>query len=241
MCTHCYYTNLLTYKKIPRTQPQPGTLCLPPPLPQPSFSNLYVHNLPVACDKSLRGAVKLRLRRLSDNCGGKVLSVSKGTAVIRFGSLDAAERACKRMENEDVFGHLIRPSFSPAGPRAGGEAPGPMPQALPLAAPPAAYVPPGAPPDPDPAPPMSSSPFLPLEPTRSPWRLRQGARPCQTSGPLAERPYSPRRGCSGPPGGPSAQSPQVSSRTVGVPAPTPFCANPPTNPVLCLCELLLLL
>ncbi|XP_030206425.1 meiosis regulator and mRNA stability factor 1, partial [Gadus morhua] len=181
---------------------------------QPSFSNLYVHNLPVACDKSLRGAVKLRLRRLSDNCGGKVLSVSRGTAVLRFGSLDAAERACKRMENEDVFGHLIRPSFSPAaGTRAGGgEAPGPVhrptPQAPPLAAPPAAYAPPGAPPAPAPAPPMSSSSFLPLEPTRSPWRLRQGARPCQTSGPLAERPYSPRRGCSGPPGGPVAPSPQ---------------------------------
>ncbi|CAL8358862.1 unnamed protein product [Boreogadus saida] len=177
---------------------------------QPSFSNLYVHNLPVACDKSLRGAVKLRLRRLSDNCGGKVLSVSRGTAVLRFGSLDAAERACKRMENEDVFGHLIRPSFSPAG-GGGGEAPGapahrPAPQAPPLAA---AYAPPGAPPAPAPAPPMSSSSsFLPLEPTRSPWRLRQGARPCQTSGPLAERPYSPRRGCSGPPGGPVAPSPQ---------------------------------
>ncbi|CAL8330136.1 unnamed protein product [Lota lota] len=179
---------------------------------QPSFSHLYVHNLPVVCDKSLRGAVKLRLRRLSDNCGGKVLSVSKGMAVLRFGSLDAAERACKRMENEDVFGHLIRLSFSPRPiDEAQGPAPQLIPQAPPLATPPA-YIPPGT--LPTPPPPMSSS-FLPLEPTRSTWRLRQGARPCQTSGPLAERPYSPRRGCSGPPGGPSAKSPQVSSRQEG--------------------------
>uniref|UniRef100_A0A7N6AX70 Meiosis regulator and mRNA stability factor 1 n=1 Tax=Anabas testudineus TaxID=64144 RepID=A0A7N6AX70_ANATE len=80
---------------------------------QPSFNFLYVHNLPVNCDKSLRNAVKLRLRRLSDNCGGKVLSMSQGTAVLRFGSPEAAARARKRMENEDVFGHRISLSFSP--------------------------------------------------------------------------------------------------------------------------------
>uniref|UniRef100_A0A673AI09 Meiosis regulator and mRNA stability factor 1 n=1 Tax=Sphaeramia orbicularis TaxID=375764 RepID=A0A673AI09_9TELE len=80
---------------------------------QPSFNLLYVHNLPVNCDKSLRNAVKLRLRRLSDNCGGKVLGMSQGTAVLRFGSPEAAARARKRMENEDVFGRRISLSFSP--------------------------------------------------------------------------------------------------------------------------------
>uniref|UniRef100_A0A8C4HIZ2 Meiosis regulator and mRNA stability factor 1 n=1 Tax=Dicentrarchus labrax TaxID=13489 RepID=A0A8C4HIZ2_DICLA len=84
-----------------------------PPLPQPSFNLLYVHNLPVNCDKSLRNAVKLRLRRLSDNTGGKVLGMSQGTAVLRFGSPEAASRARKRMENEDVFGRRISLSFSP--------------------------------------------------------------------------------------------------------------------------------
>uniref|UniRef100_A0AAQ5XX67 Meiosis regulator and mRNA stability factor 1 n=1 Tax=Amphiprion ocellaris TaxID=80972 RepID=A0AAQ5XX67_AMPOC len=84
-----------------------------PPLPQPSFNLLYVHNLPVICDKSLRNAVKLRLRRLSDNCGGKVLGMSQGAAVLRFGSPEAAARARKRMENEDVFGRRISLSFSP--------------------------------------------------------------------------------------------------------------------------------
>uniref|UniRef100_A0A3Q1JL33 Meiosis regulator and mRNA stability factor 1 n=1 Tax=Anabas testudineus TaxID=64144 RepID=A0A3Q1JL33_ANATE len=90
------------------------TADLPPRmLVKPSFNFLYVHNLPVNCDKSLRNAVKLRLRRLSDNCGGKVLSMSQGTAVLRFGSPEAAARARKRMENEDVFGHRISLSFSP--------------------------------------------------------------------------------------------------------------------------------
>uniref|UniRef100_A0A8D3BZ12 Meiosis regulator and mRNA stability factor 1 n=1 Tax=Scophthalmus maximus TaxID=52904 RepID=A0A8D3BZ12_SCOMX len=80
---------------------------------QPSFNLLYVHNLPVIVDKSLRNAVKLRLRRLSDNCGGKVLGMSQGTAILRFGNPEAAARARKRMENEDVFGHRISLSFSP--------------------------------------------------------------------------------------------------------------------------------
>uniref|UniRef100_A0A3B5LZ26 Meiosis regulator and mRNA stability factor 1 n=1 Tax=Xiphophorus couchianus TaxID=32473 RepID=A0A3B5LZ26_9TELE len=80
---------------------------------QPSFSLLYVHNLPVICDKTLQNAVRLRLRRLSDNCGGKVQSLSPGSAVLRFGSPEAAARAHKRMENEDVFGYRINLSFTP--------------------------------------------------------------------------------------------------------------------------------
>ncbi|KAG7277298.1 hypothetical protein CRUP_036967 [Coryphaenoides rupestris] len=190
----------------------------------PSFNLLYVHNLPVICDKSLRNAVKLRLRRLSDNCGGKVVGVSQGTAVLRFGSADAAERACKRMENEDVFGYRIRPSFSPRpgggndrqGPVPLGPVPqdpvpqDPVPQPAPcLAAPSTCYLPPGAPPMPPPPLPVHTFSFLPVEQPRSPRRLRQAARPWQTAGPLAERPYSPRRGCSGPPGGPSAKPLQL--------------------------------
>uniref|UniRef100_A0A8D3CI45 Meiosis regulator and mRNA stability factor 1 n=1 Tax=Scophthalmus maximus TaxID=52904 RepID=A0A8D3CI45_SCOMX len=90
------------------------TADLPPRmLVKPSFNLLYVHNLPVIVDKSLRNAVKLRLRRLSDNCGGKVLGMSQGTAILRFGNPEAAARARKRMENEDVFGHRISLSFSP--------------------------------------------------------------------------------------------------------------------------------
>ncbi|XP_076001664.1 meiosis regulator and mRNA stability factor 1 isoform X2 [Genypterus blacodes] len=163
---------------------------------QPSSNLLYVHNLPVNCDKSLRNAVKLRLRRLSDNCGGKVLGMSQGTAVLRFGSAEAAARACKRMEKEDVFGHSISLSFSPR-PR-DDASPEPQPfltrQTLPqpCQTQDAVFAPP---------PSMPSFSFLPLEKPRSPRRPRRTTRPCQTPGAVPERPYSPRRGCSGPPGG----------------------------------------
>ncbi|XP_008278132.1 meiosis arrest female protein 1 homolog isoform X3 [Stegastes partitus] len=40
---------------------------------------------------------------------------------------------------------------------------------------------------------------------RSPRRPRRATRPCYTPGPVPERPYSPRRGCSGPPGGAPAK------------------------------------
>ncbi|XP_059211415.1 meiosis regulator and mRNA stability factor 1 isoform X3 [Centropristis striata] len=185
---------------------------------QPSFNLLYVHNLPVNCDKSLRNAVKLRLRRLSDNCGGKVLGMAQGTAVLRFGSTEAAARARKRMENEDVFGHRISLSFSPrprddASPELELQARPhhlPQPQTLPhtyhsqdlLFGPP---------------PPLSSFSFLPLEKPRSPRRPRRATRPCHTPGPVPERPYSPRRGCSGPPGGAPAKPHQELGSLEGKP------------------------
>uniref|UniRef100_A0A8C8IXJ5 Meiosis regulator and mRNA stability factor 1 n=1 Tax=Oncorhynchus tshawytscha TaxID=74940 RepID=A0A8C8IXJ5_ONCTS len=82
-----------------------------PPRQALGFNLLYVYNLPPGCDGK---SVGNRLRRLSDNCGGKVLGVSMatGTAVLRFSSQEAAERALKRMENEDVFGRRITLSFS---------------------------------------------------------------------------------------------------------------------------------
>uniref|UniRef100_A0A1A8J0I8 Meiosis regulator and mRNA stability factor 1 n=2 Tax=Nothobranchius kuhntae TaxID=321403 RepID=A0A1A8J0I8_NOTKU len=165
---------------------------------QPSFNLLYVHNLPIICDKSLRNAVKLRLRRLSDNCGGKVLGMSQGTAVLRFGSAEAAARARKRMENEDVFGHRISLSFHPrprdeAGPEAELQSQPPL-----LPRPPifqtqdTIFAPPPFPSS------ISTFSFLPLEKPRSPRRPRRAP----------ERAYSPRRGSSGPPGGASVKSHQ---------------------------------
>ncbi|XP_061686006.1 meiosis regulator and mRNA stability factor 1 isoform X3 [Syngnathoides biaculeatus] len=168
---------------------------------QPSYNLLYVHNLPVNCDKSLWNAVKLRLRRLSDNCGGKVLGMSQGTAVLRFGSPEAASRACKRMENEDVFGHRISVSVSPR-PRDCANLERelqsqlhhvPLPQTLPLPYQSQDTILTTAL--------VSSSSFLPLEKPKSPRRARRATRPCFTPGTVPERPYSPKRGCSGPPGG----------------------------------------
>uniref|UniRef100_A0A8C6R2J1 Meiosis regulator and mRNA stability factor 1 n=1 Tax=Nannospalax galili TaxID=1026970 RepID=A0A8C6R2J1_NANGA len=85
---------------------------LPPrlPLKMPCHTLLYVYNLPANKDGKSIGN---RLRRLSDNCGGKVLSISGCTAILRFINQDSAERAQKRMENEDVFGNRIIVSFTP--------------------------------------------------------------------------------------------------------------------------------
>lgn len=187
---------------------QKGTLSLPP-LPQLSYNFLYVHNLPVNCDKSLRNAVKLRLRRLSDNCGGKVLSMSQGSAVLRFGSPEAAARARKRMEHEDVFGRRISLSFSPhprdyASPEPGLQS-HPLPQNATLPQPYQSQDSMFAPP-----PSLSSFSFLPLEKPRSPRRPRRATRPSHTSGQVPERLCSPRRGCSGPPGGTPAKPQKVS-------------------------------
>ncbi|XP_037103442.1 meiosis regulator and mRNA stability factor 1 isoform X2 [Syngnathus acus] len=182
------------------------TADLPPCMPletQPSYNLLYVHNLPVNCDKNLWNAVKLRLRRLSDNCGGKVLGVSQGKAVLRFGTPEAASRACKRMENEDVFGHRISLSVSPRPRDDAGRELQSQSHNLPL---PLTLPPPHQSQDtmfPTPVAPSSS--FLPLEKPRSPRRARRATRPCYTPGSLPERPYSPKRGCSGPPGGTPAK------------------------------------
>ncbi|XP_014857301.1 PREDICTED: meiosis arrest female protein 1 isoform X4 [Poecilia mexicana] len=165
---------------------------------QPSFSLLYVHNLPVICDKTLQNAVRLRLRRLSDNCGGKVQSLSPGAAVLRFGSPEAAARARKRMENEDVFGYRISLSFTPR-PRDEVSPEAPL-QARPRSLQTKVSVL-----APFPTISSSSSSFLPLEKPRSPRRPRRATRPFPTSALVPERPYSPRRGSSGPPGGAPAK------------------------------------
>ncbi|XP_013142960.1 PREDICTED: meiosis arrest female protein 1 homolog [Papilio polytes] len=62
---------------------------------------MEVSNLPV---NQPAERVSRRLRRLADNCGGKVLRVTADTAVLRFPTPDHASRALKRMEGEDVFG-----------------------------------------------------------------------------------------------------------------------------------------
>ncbi|XP_055453708.1 meiosis regulator and mRNA stability factor 1 isoform X2 [Psammomys obesus] len=85
---------------------------LPPRLPLkiPCHTLLYVYNLPANKDGK---SISNRLRRLSDNCGGKVLSITGCSAILRFINQDSAERAQKRMENEDVFGNRIIVSFTP--------------------------------------------------------------------------------------------------------------------------------
>ncbi|XP_067440105.1 meiosis regulator and mRNA stability factor 1 isoform X3 [Thunnus thynnus] len=52
---------------------------------------------------------------------------------------------------------------------------------------------------------------------RSPRRPRRASRPCYTPGPVPERPYSPKRGCSGPPGGAPAKPHQELGSVEGKP------------------------
>lgn len=104
-----------------------------------------------------------------------MLGVSGGTAVLRFASAEAAERARKRMENEDVLGNRISLSFSPDG----------------LQEEEVERSRPAAPSS------FSSALFLPVEKPRSPRRPRRALRASQSGKDagvnVPERPYSPRK------------------------------------------------
>ncbi|XP_058258470.1 meiosis regulator and mRNA stability factor 1 isoform X1 [Hemibagrus wyckioides] len=142
---------------------------------QPCFNLLFVHNLPTHRDAK---SVSSRLQRLSNNCGGKVLGVTGGTAVLRFASAEAAERARKRMENEDVLGNRITVSFSPDGLQEEEEV---VERSRPATT----------------SSSFSSALFLPVEKPRSPRRPRRALRASQSGRDagvnVPERPYSPRK------------------------------------------------
>uniref|UniRef100_A0A8C4QJA8 Meiosis regulator and mRNA stability factor 1 n=1 Tax=Eptatretus burgeri TaxID=7764 RepID=A0A8C4QJA8_EPTBU len=87
------------------------------PSPQPCHTLLYVHGLPGGRDPRQLGT---RLRQLSENCGGKVLSVRGSRACLRFPSPVSACRAQKRLENEVVFGCHISAAFLPLDDDLGG-------------------------------------------------------------------------------------------------------------------------
>lgn len=65
---------------------------------------LEVFNLPLQYPTE---KISRRLKRLADNCGGKVLKVTLPTALLRFPTPDHTSRALKRMNGEDVFGRRI--------------------------------------------------------------------------------------------------------------------------------------
>ncbi|XP_045497656.1 meiosis regulator and mRNA stability factor 1 [Colias croceus] len=71
---------------------------------EPPTCEMEVLNLPVDQPPE---RVSRRLRRLADNCGGKVLRVTASTAMMKFPTPDHASRALKRMDGEDVFGRKI--------------------------------------------------------------------------------------------------------------------------------------
>ncbi|KAJ8976618.1 hypothetical protein NQ317_017448 [Molorchus minor] len=70
-------------------------------------SILTVGNLPLNYEAK---RIRNRLRMLIENCGGKILDIStdEGFASIRFGNIDSALRAQRRIQGEDVFGNKIK-------------------------------------------------------------------------------------------------------------------------------------
>ncbi|KAL3238746.1 hypothetical protein MRX96_021780 [Rhipicephalus microplus] len=69
---------------------------------------LMVTNLPAA--KSPH-KIKNRLMQLSENCGGRVSSISGATAVLKYPTMNAALRSRRRMEGENVCGNAISVSL----------------------------------------------------------------------------------------------------------------------------------
>ncbi|ESO87449.1 hypothetical protein LOTGIDRAFT_127834 [Lottia gigantea] len=55
--------------------------------------------------------IHARLKQLSNNCGGRVMSVTQNYAVLRFANKESSLRAKKRMDGEKVFGFKITASF----------------------------------------------------------------------------------------------------------------------------------
>ncbi|XP_053608030.1 meiosis regulator and mRNA stability factor 1 isoform X2 [Plodia interpunctella] len=76
---------------------------------EPVSCEIEVGNLPVDLPPE---RVSRRLRRLADNCGGKVLRVTAKTALLKFPTLDHSMRALKRMDGEDVFGRKITTRYA---------------------------------------------------------------------------------------------------------------------------------
>ncbi|XP_041362324.1 meiosis regulator and mRNA stability factor 1-like isoform X2 [Gigantopelta aegis] len=56
--------------------------------------------------------IRNRLKTLSYNCGGRVVSVTPDYALVRFSTLETAQRARKRMDGEDVYGNKISVELS---------------------------------------------------------------------------------------------------------------------------------
>ncbi|BET01774.1 kiaa0430 [Nesidiocoris tenuis] len=72
-------------------------------------ADIFIWNLPMTeGDQKIRW----RLKTLSQNCGGRIIVISRPMAVLRFPTLEMAVRAQKRMDGELVFGQAIRVGIS---------------------------------------------------------------------------------------------------------------------------------
>ncbi|XP_076333618.1 meiosis regulator and mRNA stability factor 1-like isoform X2 [Tachypleus tridentatus] len=100
-CAHENYSFPELASTIPFRSPVRGT--------NNRVCELIVSDLPTNRDAR---QIHNRLKQLSDNCGGRVLAVNGATAILRFPSPEAAQRAKKRMDREDVFGTKISVNYS---------------------------------------------------------------------------------------------------------------------------------
>ncbi|XP_054713490.1 meiosis regulator and mRNA stability factor 1-like [Uloborus diversus] len=71
-------------------------------------NELIVSELPI--NKNV-GLLKSQLKKISQNCGGKVMHIKGSRATIRFANAEAAERAQRRMDKEIVYGSEISVNF----------------------------------------------------------------------------------------------------------------------------------
>uniref|UniRef100_A0A0A9Z6Z8 Limkain-b1 n=2 Tax=Lygus hesperus TaxID=30085 RepID=A0A0A9Z6Z8_LYGHE len=72
-------------------------------------ADIFVWNLPMTQGDQ---RIRWRLKTLSQNCGGRIIVISRPMAVLRFPTLEMALRAQKRMDGELVFGQAIRVGIS---------------------------------------------------------------------------------------------------------------------------------
>ncbi|XP_055952236.1 meiosis regulator and mRNA stability factor 1-like isoform X3 [Argiope bruennichi] len=99
-CAHEHYTFSTITQDLPVRSPVKSVDSRP--------CELIVSDLPV---NRKEGLIKNRLLKLSNNCGGKVVSVNGSKAIVRFANADSAARAKKRMDKEIVFGNKICVNF----------------------------------------------------------------------------------------------------------------------------------
>ncbi|XP_070380453.1 meiosis regulator and mRNA stability factor 1 isoform X2 [Dermacentor albipictus] len=98
-CAHESYSFAEVASGVPfRTPRREGVHCL----------ELMVTNLPITKSP---GKLKSRLKQLSENCGGRVTSISGGTAFLKYPTTNAALRSRVRMDGENVCGNAISVSL----------------------------------------------------------------------------------------------------------------------------------
>ncbi|XP_046855493.1 meiosis regulator and mRNA stability factor 1-like isoform X2 [Xenia sp. Carnegie-2017] len=92
------------------TQDLQNTTTIPVIQQSPTSKEVLITNLPPAKQVLL----KAKLSKLSDNCGGKVVKINGNKAVLHFPNAEAASRARRRLDKEELFGYILLATLLPA-------------------------------------------------------------------------------------------------------------------------------